>query len=145
MGIHESILYLAKTTSKINHYLISYLTDYEALETEERYPEKVTIKGPDYLREFDAEPLLEKLQQVGSTDEVIEILGMIPLSKDIEYWKSRIGNEICSYYDGAIGKLEDVKLEQNQVMIKVNGSWHWSVWCSFDTDSERFLHPDKRQ
>ncbi len=76
MGRYEdAIVYFARTTSKINHYLISFTANYEALETVDNYPEKVTIKGPNgYLQEFDAESILKKLEKACSTGEVLEIL-----------------------------------------------------------------------
>lgn len=62
------------TLSQINHYLLVWVTEYE-YEAFALNEEEVVIKNPDgYSRAFDAEELLTRLKETGSSSEVRNIL-----------------------------------------------------------------------
>lgn len=77
---------------------------------------------------------------------------MAAKKNSLEYWQHRIGEPICSYYDGCVGHLQDVRTgEDGDVEIKTvydprfpeAAEWRKWYWCSFDTDTERWIHPDR--
>lgn len=64
---------------------------------------------------------------------------------DVKYWKENIDSPICGYYDGSIEILQDVKGNDEDIQLLVNGRWTWSLWCTLDTDEDRWVHPSRKK
>lgn len=62
----------------------------------------------------------------------------------LDYWTSRIGENVVSYYGGVSSKLLGVTQETNgDIYLNLEGRPHTlAMHCSFDTDEERLLHPN---
>lgn len=64
------------------------------------------------------------------------------MNRDAAWWRQHIGENVCGYYDGKLGVLQEVVDFGDSFFLVIENRRMWADYCSLDTDEDRWLHPE---